>query len=273
MPKMPPKAPIPPKAYNNLDFLNSSQARTIRILAEYAEPKARLDRQRIRDTIVFFGSSRFVDAEAAAKAVAEAKTPDQRHQAQQFQSGSRYYEEARKLSAMLTRWATEVAVNGRHFVICSGGGPGIMEAANRGASEAGGPSIGFNISLPREQVPNPYITPDLSFQFHYFFMRKLWFAYLAKVLIAFPGGYGTIDELMEILTLTQTDKIRKKVLVLIYGSDYWNKVLNFDFMEEFGTIDAFDRGLFRKADSPEEAFDVLTPWLREHYFEVAETLP
>jgi len=265
MPEMPPKAPILPKAYNNLDFLNSTHARTIRILAEYAEPKARLDRQRIRDTIVFFGSARFVDAETAAKAVAEAKTPEQRRQAVQLQSGSRYYEEARELSAMLTRWATEVAVNGRHFVICSGGGPGIMEAANRGAHEAGGPSIGFNISLPREQIPNPYITPDLSFQFHYFFMRKLWFAYLAKAMLVFPGGFGTMDEMWELLTLEQTRKLNKKMLIVVYAPDYWKNVLNVDAMEEVGAIDADDRQLFKYADTPEQAFGMVTAWLKEHY--------
>lgn len=264
---------IPKKAYKNPQFLKSPNARTLRILSEYLEPKARLNHYQVRDTIVFFGSARFLDAESAAKAMTEAATPEQKRRARQLQLGARYYEDARRLAEMLTRWAKEAANDGRHFVICSGGGGGIMEAANRGAHEAGGPSVGFNISLPREQVPNPYVNSELSFQFHYFFMRKLWFAYLAKVLIAFPGGYGTLDELMEMLTLSQTDKIRKKVLVMLYGSDYWNKVLNFDAMEEFGVIDAADRKLFRIADTPEQAFDELTPWLREHYFEVAETLP
>jgi uncharacterized protein (TIGR00730 family) len=262
-----------PKAYENLEFLKSPHARTLRILAEYLEPKARLDRHRIRDTMVFFGSARFVDGATAEKALAEAETPEQCRLAEQLQAGARYYEDARRLAHMLTEWAERQPADHRRFVVCSGGGPGIMEAANRGAHDAGGISVGFNITLPREQKPNPHITPDLSFQFHYFFMRKLWFAYLAKVLIVFPGGYGTLDEMMEILTLTQTQKIRKKVLVLLYGSEYWDRVLNFDAMEELGTIDSADRKLFRMADTPEEAFDLLTVWLREHYFEVAETLP
>ncbi len=263
---------IPPKAYKNLDFLNSSHARTIRILSEYLEPKSRLDYHSIRDTIVFFGSARFRDAEAAGKMLAEAGSEEERRRAAIAQAGSRYYEEARTLASRLTRWSTEVAANGRHFVVCSGGGPGIMEAANRGAHEAGGISVGFNITLPEEQLPNPYITPELSFQFHYFFMRKLWFAYLAKALIVFPGGFGTLDEMMEILTLTQTRKIRKKVLVLIYGREYWEKILNFDAMIEMGTIDEADRQLFRYADTPDQAFETLTSWLVQNYSEKSERL-
>lgn len=264
--------PTPPKAYKNLDFLNSRHARTIRILSEYLEPKSRLDYYAIRDTIVFFGSARFRDAETAAKIHAAAQTDQEQLLARVAQAGSRYYEDARSLAFLLTKWSSEVAVNGRRFVVCSGGGPGIMEAANRGAHEAGGSSVGFNITLPEEQLPNPYITPELSFQFHYFFMRKLWFAYLAKALIVFPGGFGTLDEMMEILTLTQTHKIRKKVLVLIYGREYWDKVLNFDAMIEMGTIDECDRDLFTYADTPEQAFQILTPWLLQHYSEKSERL-
>ena len=264
--------PPTPKAYKNLQFLNSRHARTIRILSEYLEPKSRLDFHAIHDTIVFFGSARFRDAEGAGKMFAEARTDEDRRLARIAQAGSRYYEEARSLAFQLTQWATEVAVDGRRFVVCSGGGPGIMEAANRGAHEAGGPSVGFNITLPQEQVPNPYITPELSFQFHYFFMRKLWFAYLAKALIVFPGGFGTLDEMMEILTLTQTRKIRKKVLVLIYGREYWDKVINFDAMIDMGVIDESDRELFSYADTPEQAFQVLTPWLMQHYSEKSERL-
>jgi uncharacterized protein (TIGR00730 family) len=264
--------PMPPKAYKNLQFLNSSHARTIRILSEYLEPKSRLDYQAIHDTIVFFGSARFCDAETAGKRLAAAHTDEERRLAGAAQAGSRYYDEARKLSYMLTKWSSEVAVNGRRFVVCSGGGPGIMEAANRGAHDAGGISVGFNITLPEEQLPNPYITPELSFQFHYFFMRKLWFAYLAKALIVFPGGFGTLDEMMEILTLTQTRKIRKKVLVLIYGREYWDKVLDFDAMIEMGTIDESDRELFSYADTPEQAFQLLTPWLMQNYSEKSERL-
>jgi hypothetical protein len=262
----------PPKAYKNLEFLNSANARVIRILSEYLEPKSRLDRQQIYDTIVFFGSARFRDAETAEKMLAEAKTDEERKAAQVAKNGSRYYEEARRLSNMLAKWAAEVSESSRRFVICSGGGPGIMEAANRGAHEAGEPSVGFNITLPEEQEPNPFITPDLSFQFHYFFMRKLWFAYLAKVLIVFPGGFGTLDEMMEILTLTQTGKIRKKVLTLIYGREYWDKIINFEGMIEMGTIDASDRDLFTYADTPEQAFEILTPWLMEHYSEKSRRL-
>ncbi len=203
-------AKMPPKAYNNVKFLNSAGARTIRMLAEYVEPKSRLDRKKIRDTIVFFGSARFSDAKEAARRAAQARTPAQKREAKRLQAAARYYEEARELARRLTLWSEQRSPNGRRFVICSGGGPGIMEAANRGAHEAGGISLGLNISLPLEQEPNPYITPGLSFQFHYFFMRKLWFAYLAKVLVVFPGRYGTMDEMMETLTLTQTEKLNKK---------------------------------------------------------------
>jgi uncharacterized protein (TIGR00730 family) len=264
--------PTPPKAYKNLQFLNSRHARTIRILSEYLEPKSRLDYHGIRDTIVFFGSARFRDAEAAAKMVAEAHTGEEQRRAAVAQAGSRYYEEARSLAHRLTKWSAEVALNGRRFVVCSGGGPGIMEAANRGAHEAGGLSVGFNITLPEEQQPNPYISPELSFQFHYFFMRKLWFAYLAKALIVFPGGFGTLDEMMELLTLTQTRKIRKKVLVLIYGREYWDKVLNFDALIEMGTIDEADRRLFSYADTPDQAFETLTTWLLQNYSDKNERL-
>lgn len=266
--------PTPPKAYKNLDFLNSGHARVIRILSEYLEPKSRLDRHQVYDTIVFFGSARFRDAETADKMLAAATTEEERRRAEVAKAGSRYYEEARRLSFLLAEWAAEISKTetNRRFVICSGGGPGIMEAANRGAHEAGQPSVGFNITLPEEQLPNPYITPELSFQFHYFFMRKLWFAYLAKVLIVFPGGFGTLDEMMEILTLTQTGKIRKKVLTLIYGRDYWDKVISFDAMLGIGTIDANDQDLFSYADSPEQAFDILTPWLMKHYSEKSRRL-
>ena len=264
--------PSPPKAYTNLEFLNSRHARTLRILSEYVEPKSRLDREQIYDTIVFFGSARFRDAATADKMLAAAQTADERRLGQVAKAGSRYYEEARRLSFMLAKWAAEVSEKSRRFVICSGGGPGIMEAANRGAHEAGEPSVGFNITLPEEQEPNPYITPDLSFQFHYFFMRKLWFAYLAKALIVFPGGFGTLDEMMEILTLTQTRKIRKKVLTIIYGREYWDKVINFEAMIEMGTIDPSDRELFSYAETPEQAFEILTPWLLKHYSEKSRRL-
>ena len=256
----------PETAYKNLGFLNSASARTLRILAEYLEPKSRLQRQKVKDTIVFFGSARFCDAETAGRRAAEANTADEVRQAKRLQASSRYYEEARRLASMLAKWSMNLSRDGRRFLVCSGGG-GIMEAANRGASEAGDRSVGFNITLPQEQKPNPYITPELSFQFQYFFMRKLWFAYMAEVLIVFPGGYGTLDELMELLTLVQTQKIRKPILVVVYGSGYWEKLINFDVMEEAGTISASDRKLFHFADTPEQAFDLTTKWLSENYLE------
>ena len=243
----------PEKAYKNLGFLNSSSARTLRILAEYLEPQSRFQWQKVKDTIVFFGSARFCDAETADRRVAEANTADEIRQAKRLQA------------SMLAKWSMNLPREGHRFLVCSGGGGGIMEAANRGASEAGGRSIGLNITLPHEQEPNAYITPELSFQFHYFFMRKLWFAYLAKVLIVFPGGYGTLDELMEVLTLVQTRKIQKPILVLVYGSDYWEKLINFDVMEEAGTISQSDRKLFRFVDSPEQALGLTTKWLSENY--------
>ena len=257
----------PETAYKNLGFLNSASARTLRILAEYLEPKSRFQWQKVEDTIVFFGSARFCDAETAERRVAEANTADEIRQAKRLRASSRYYEEARRLASMLAKWSMNLPRDGHRFLVCSGGGGGIMEAANRCASEAGGRSVGLNITLPHEQQPNPYITPELSFQFHYFFMRKLWFAYLAKALIRalFPGGYGTLDELMELLTLVQTRKIQKPVLVVIYGSDYWTKLINFEVMEEAGTISASDRKLFHFADTPEQAFDLTTKWLSENY--------
>ena len=255
----------PETAYKNLGFLNSASARTLRILAEYLEPQSRLKWQKVKDTIVFFGSARFCDAETAERQVAEANTADEIRQAKRLQVSSRYYEDARRLASMLAKWSMTLPPDGHRFLVCSGGGGGIMEAANRGANEAGGRSVGFNITLPHEQEPNPFITPELSFQFHYFFMRKLWFAYLAKALVVFPGGYGTLDELMELLTLVQTRKIQKPILVVIYGSDYWKRLINFDVMEEAGTISASDRRLFQFVDTPEQAFELTTKWLTENY--------
>ena len=255
----------PVKSYENADFLKSPQGRTIRILAEYMEPQSRINRYKVRDTIVFFGSARFCDAETAAGRVASAVSEEEKAAAAKCLAGSRYYEQARELASKLTVWAKGVSHKDDRYVICSGGGPGIMEAANRGASEAGGRSVGLNIDLPMEQEPNPYITPELSFEFHYFFMRKLWFAYLAKALVVFPGGFGTLDEMMEILTLAQTKKFRKKMLVVLYGSEYWNNVIGFDAMEALGTISPEDRSLFRRAETPDAAFEILTTWLAENY--------
>jgi len=227
-----------PVAYLNQDFLNSPDARAIRLLAEYLEPLAVFRRQKIRDTVVFFGSARLREEGPLAQ----------------------YYNDARTLARMITEWAAQFNNNSdgtNRFVVCSGGGPGIMEAANRGAADAGGKTVGLNIGLPFEQLPNPYISPELSFEFHYFFMRKLWFAYLAKALIVFPGGFGTLDEMMEMLTLTQTQKLAKKIGIVIYGSSYWKEVINFDALVKHGTIGAEDLELFRYADDPETAFGIL----------------
>ncbi len=259
------KPHYPEKAYRNPEFLNSPQARTIRILSEYLEPRARLERHGVHNTIVFFGSARFRERKEAEMMLEQAQTPQDKKLAEVALKGSKYYEEARELAFLLATWANENREAGPPFFICSGGGPGIMEAANRGAHEAGAESVGFNISLPFEQVPNPYITPDLSFDFHYFFMRKLWFAYLGKALIVFPGGFGTLDELMEVLTLVQTQKLRKQVLVIIYGRDYWEKVMNLEALVEYGTISPEDLDLFRYADTPQAAFRELTEWLTAKY--------
>ncbi len=232
-----------PKSYTDPAFLNSSEARTIRILAEYLEPQARFRKEKIRDTVVFFGSARI------------------------HESGplSRYYHDARALARMLTEWSASLPADERHYVICSGGGPGIMEAANRGATEAGGKSIGLNISLPFEQHPNPYITDALNFEFHYFFMRKLWFAYLAKALVVFPGGFGTMDEMFEVLTLVQTHKLKKPMTVLIYGTEFWREVINFEALAKHGVIAEDDLKLFHWADDPKTAFDLLSHELMKYW--------
>src|SRR5579871_891132 len=231
-----------PIAYLNERFLNSPDARALRILAEYLEPLAHFRREKVRDTVVFFGSARITEEGPMA----------------------RYYQEARELAGMLTKWADQFTNSTYRFVVCSGGGPGIMEAANRGASEAGGKTVGLNIGLPFEQFPNPYITPELSFEFHYFFMRKFWFAYLAKALVVFPGGFGTLDEMMEILTLTQTQKLAKKVTILLYGSDYWKEIINFDALVKHGMIAAEDLNLFQFADDTDTAMEILKEGLLKY---------
>jgi len=273
---------VPEKAYKNISFLNSPDARVLRILSEYLEPLSRFRRLRIWDTIVFFGSARNVsmaDARKRLRSVSKRiessrksrKKPDARLVAElrKAEAGivmARYYEDAAKLSEMLTRWARSQGKKGeQRFVVCSGGGPGIMQAANKGAVRAGGKSVGLNISLPHEQFPNRYISTDLNFEFHYFFMRKFWFVYLAKALVVFPGGFGTLDELMEVLTLLQTDKIKKKMTVVIYGPEYWKKVLNFDALVHSGAIDRSDLKLFSFADTPESAFEYLTRELKKNY--------
>jgi len=257
-----------PLAYENKKFLNGPDGRILRILAEYQEPLARFRRERIQDTIVFFGSARFHSQSTAKEALellekpgsAKPAPPEEQERVRLAQADvrmARYYEDARQLAFLVTQWSKSIKQPRHRFVICTGGGPGIMEAANRGAHEAGGKTIGMNINLPFEQMPNPYITPELNFEFHYFFMRKLWFAYLAKALVIFPGGFGTFDELFELLTLTQTEKLAKRICVIIYGKEYWDGVVNFQALVDAGTISPKDLNLFQWANSPQEAFELL----------------
>src|SRR5579863_5845382 len=260
-----------PVAYQNEPFLDSPDGRILRILSEYQEPLARFRREQIQDTVVFFGSARFHGREQAAVDLADVKEnhaavpPDQfDKELKRAQAGldiARYYEDARKL----TKWSIQIPARRHRFVVTTGGGPGIMEAANLGAHEAGGKTIGLNIQLPFEQSPNQYITPALNFQFHYFFMRKFWFAYLAKALVIFPGGFGTMDELFEILTLAQTDKLAKKILVVIYGSEYWHRIMNFQAFVDAGTVSSEDLNLFKFVDTPEDAFTFLRDGLTEYH--------
>jgi len=231
----------PLEAWRNPAFLGSPDARLVRIVAEYLEPAARFRKHDVHNIIVFWGSAR--------------KLPKL----------SKYYEDAEKLAYMVTEWSKKLGEGKRQFLVATGGGEGIMGAANKGASKAGGKSVGLNITLPFEQAPNQYITRELTIQFHYFFMRKFWMVYLAKALIAFPGGYGTLDELTGVLTLIQTGKPKKKMPIILYGSDYWNKVIDFNEMVKWGTIDKKDLDLFKICDTPEEAFDFLTKKLAEIY--------
>ena len=263
-----------PLAYQNEPFLNSPDGRILRILAEYVEPLARFRREQIQDTVVFFGSARFHNLQnAQASLNALNKGGDGADQQAKIKRATaavnmaRYYEDARRMAYLLTEWSSKIPAKRRRFVVTTGGGPGIMEAANLGAQEAGGKTIGLNINLPFEQYPNPHITQSLNFEFHYFFMRKFWFAYLAKALVIFPGGFGTLDELFEILTLAQTEKLAKKILVVIYGREYWDKVLNLQFMADSGTIAQEDLDLFKIVDSPEEGFEFLREGLTEHHLE------
>ncbi|MBZ5637531.1 MAG: LOG family protein [Acidobacteriia bacterium] len=258
------------KAYDNLEFLKSKDARTLRILSEYLEPHARFQRYRIKDTVVFFGSARVLSEERAGEALDEAKASDDDgavERAEKALAFSRYYEDARTLARTVTDWSKSLPPPNRRFIVCSGGGPGIMEAANRGASEAAGISVGLGISLPDEPSHNPFITRELAFEFHYFFMRKFWFAYLAKALVVFPGGFGTLDEMFELLTLVQTRKVGKRMPIILYGSRYWNDVIRFDALVRWGTIAEEDLGLFRVADAPDEAFEVLKGELTRLYLE------
>jgi hypothetical protein len=240
----PPRVTVP---YRDEEFMTSDTARPLRIIAEYLAPLRRFQQQHVHDTIVFFGSARLTSDGPLG----------------------RYYEEARELARLLTLWSKSLPSNAQaapaRFVICSGGGGGIMEAANRGAAEAGGRTVGLNISLPHEQRPNPYITPELSFEFHYFFMRKLWFAHLSRAMVAFPGGFGTLDELMEILTLAQTRKLERHIPIVLYGPSYWKEIVNFDALVRHGTISAADLSLFQFADTPAEALALLQAGLSKSH--------
>ncbi|MGB0670495.1 MAG: LOG family protein [Rhodospirillales bacterium] len=259
-----PVKPVP--AYENRAFINSRAGRPLRILAEHLEPHDRFESQGVADTIVFFGSARLIARETAEDALAKARASGDEAAvtaARKVLDNSRYYEAARDLAFRLTRWSCDPqrpkpAGGPDRFVVCTGGGPGIMEAANRGAHEAGGRSVGLNIELPFEQNSNPYVTPELNMEFNYFFMRKFWFAYLAKAIVVFPGGFGTLDELFEILCLIQTRKIKKRLPIVLFGSDFWEKVVDMAVMEDLGTIGPRDRHLFRIHDNVETAFEDLT---------------
>lgn len=267
-----------PPAYFLPEFLESREGRPIRILAEYFEPLRRFHDQKIQDTVVFFGSARIESRERSERALASLEArrghePDEHaraelQRARKAVESARYYEDARELARLLTTWSMGLGAENHRFVVCSGGGPGIMEAANRGAHEAGGKTIGMNIRLPFEQGANPYITDGLVFEFHYFFMRKFWFAYLSKALVIFPGGFGTCDELFEILTLAQTEKLSKRIGVILYGRDYWDQVLDFKPMIEWGAISESDLDLFSVADTPADAFERLRSHLVEHHLEL-----
>jgi uncharacterized protein (TIGR00730 family) len=234
-----------PVAYKDEGFLDSPDARVLRILSEYLHPLSHFRDEKIHDTVVFFGSSRLREDGPLG----------------------RYYDDARELARLITQWSDSLPDNTRRFVVCTGGGPGIMEAANRGARDAGGKTIGLNIGLPFEQWPNPFITPDLSFEFHYFFMRKFWFAYPAKAMVVFPGGFGTLDEFFEILTLAQTQKLEDQIILLLYGTEYWREVINFDALVRYGMISPKDINLFSVANDPRTAFAILQAGLIKHYLQ------
>ena len=240
-----------PLAYRNRDFLDGPEGRSLRILSEYLYPLSHFRRERVHDTVVFFGSARLMEMGPLG----------------------RYYNDARELARRLTAWSDGLPDSDRRFVVCSGGGPGIMEAANRGARDAGGKTVGLNIGLPFEQRPNPFVTPELNFEFHYFFMRKFWFSYLAKALIVFPGGFGTMDEMMEILTLMQTQKLMKRMVVLLYGTTFWKEIINFDALVRHGMIAADDLNLFEFADDVDTAFKILETGLTKYYLQDEQEVP
>lgn len=261
------------KAYKNPKFLSSSEARTVRLLAEYYEPKSRFEKLKVDHTIVFFGSARMMSSQDAKKNLGEVKKKfkdtkkykEEVIKAEKLLTMSRYYDDAVELSEKLTQWSNRNGKNKENFVICSGGGPGIMEAANKGARLAGGESIGLNISIPFEQFVNKYVKRDYAFEFHYFFMRKLWFVDLASALIVFPGGFGTMDEMMEVLTLLQTGKIEKKLKVIIYNSEYWKKIINFDALIDLGVISKKDMKLVDFCEDVDTAYEKVTKHFEKYY--------
>lgn len=260
----------PLKSYDNKEFIHSGNGRLIRILSEYLYPEQRFNKFNINRTVIFFGSARIQPKEKVLNKISEVekklisskdenlkeKLTNELHFLNKKLEMSKYYDESYELSYRLSKWSDTLPIK-KKFFICTGGGPGIMEAANRGAFDAGEKTIGLNISLPMEQDPNPYLTPELNFEFHYFFMRKFWLVYPAIALIVFPGGFGTIDELMEVLTLRQTEKFKKPRLILLYSEDYWKKIINFDALVEYGMISKEDTQLFFIANTPEEAMNIL----------------
>ena len=276
--------PMAKLAYQDRKFMESLGARPLRILAEYLDPLGRLRRANVGDTIVMSGSARIYSRERAEARLRQVEESGRGRRKIEWRGQwkkkisvarvdlqmSRYYEEARELSRRITEWAMTLGTHPRRFVICSGGGPGIMEAANRGAAEAGGTSIGLSIQLPHEQRPNPYISEELNFCFHYFFMRKLWFAQMAKALIVFPGGFGTMDELWEMLTLMQTEKLSSRHLILIYGRKYWDKVLNWSHMVRTGTISEREYELLQFADTVDEAFERVRTEMEAYHLVLSE---
>lgn len=254
-----PKETNAPKAYENMEFLHSPQAREIRILAEFTEPRVRLRRAGVGGTVVFFGSARTPPLAQAKETLHKLEThggsPKEIAKAKALLKVAPYYDMAKELSYRFSKWSTE----GKHgLIVCSGGGHGIMGAANQGAYEAGTPSVGLNISLPFEQHANPWITPELAFQFHYFFLRKYWFVHSARAIVVFPGGFGTLDEMFEVLTLTQTQKLDRPRPIIVFGREYWERVLNFQAFIDTGMIDEDDLKLWKWADSVDEAFEHLT---------------
>jgi len=253
------------EAYRNEQFLRSRDARALRILSEYIEPASRFAHYSVEDTIVFMGSARTPSREEAEQRLAQAEADGgDVARARVDLEMSRYYEAARELARRFTEWSKGLSDEARRFVVCTGGGPGIMEAANRGASEAKGLNVGLTIAIPIEEFKNRYVTRELSFRFHYFFMRKFWFAYLAKAVIVFPGGFGTLDEFFELMTMLQTHKIRKHLPVVLFGSQYWDEVINFDTLVRHHMINAEDLQLAYRTDSVDAAYDYIVEQLSRY---------